>query len=101
MNEKEISKKLHNLVTSEDGLLVILRCENYFDDEKYNEIRNILKKLIPIWKERNSISPFGLLAVASLIEQIAGENRFLSETDSIKTEDACIEIMDIINDLYD
>lgn len=46
--EKKLAEKLHDLVVSEDGLLVTLRCENYFDDKKYIEIKNILKKLVPL-----------------------------------------------------
>jgi hypothetical protein len=37
--EKELSAKLHNLVVSEDGFLVTLRCENYFNDQKYIEVK--------------------------------------------------------------
>ncbi len=98
--EKELSAKLHDLVVSEDGFLVTLRCENHFDDQKYIEIKNILKKLVSIWKENHCLSTSGLLAVVNLIEQIAGGNRYLSDGDAIKTEDACIEIMDILCDLY-
>lgn len=98
--EKELSVKLHNLVVSEDGFLVTLRCENYFNDQKYIEVKKILKELVSIWKENHCLSTSGLLAVANLIEQIAGGNRYLSDEDAIKTEDACIEIMDILSDLY-
>lgn len=99
--EKKLAEKLHDLVVSEDGLLVTLRCENYFDDKKYIEIKNILKKLVPLWKTNNCVSISGLLAVVNLIEQIAGGNRYLSDEDSIKLEDACIEIMSILGDLYE
>lgn len=98
--EKELAERLHDLVVSEDGLLVTLRCENYFDDIKYIEIKNILKELVPLWKVNNCVSISGLLAVVNLIEQIAGGNRYLSDEDSIKLEDACIEIMNILGDLY-
>lgn len=33
-------------------------------------------------------------------KQLSGGNRFLSESDSIKTEDAGLEIMDMLADLY-
>ncbi|MBO5318197.1 MAG: hypothetical protein J6B01_00125 [Ruminococcus sp.] len=98
--EKELTEKLHDLVVNEDGLLVTLRCENYFDDKKYIEIKNILKKLVPLWKANNCVSISGLLSVVNLIEYIAGGNRYLSDEDSIKLEDACIEIMDILGELY-
>lgn len=98
--EKELTEKLHDLVVSEDGLLVTLRCENYFDDKKYIEIKNILKKLVPLWKVNNCVSISGLLAIVNLIEYIAGGNRYLSDEDSNKLEDACIEIMDILGELY-
>ena len=97
--EKELTEKLHDLVVNEDGLLVSLRCKNYFDDKKYIEIKNILKKLVPLWKANNCVSISGLLSVVNLIEYIAGGNRYLSDEDSIKLEDACIEIMSILGDL--
>lgn len=100
MNEKQLSEKLHELITSENSILVILRCENYFDDEKFSEIRELLEKLIPIWKQNDCISRLGFLAVVNLIEQLSGGNRFLSETDSVKMEDAGLEIMDMLADLY-
>ena len=99
--EKKLAEKLHDLVVSEDGLLVTLRCENYFDDKKYIEIKNILKKLVVIWKENHHLSTLGLLSVVNLIEQIAGGNRYLSDEDPIKLEDTCIEIMSILGDLYE
>jgi len=99
--EKELTEKLHDLVVNEDGLLVSLRCKNYFDDKKYIEIKNILKKLVVIWKENHHLSTLGLLSVVNLIEYIAGGNRYLSDEDSIKLEDACIEIMSILGDLYE
>lgn len=101
MDEKQLSEKLHELIiTSENSILVLLRCENYFDDEKFAEIRELLKKLIPLWKQNGCVSIMGFLAVVNLIEQFSGGNRFLSESDSIKMEDAGLEIMDMLADLY-
>lgn len=42
----------------------------------------------------------GFLTIIELVEFLARSSNFLSKEDSIKTEDASIEIKDIINELY-
>lgn len=96
MNEHELSERLENLINSENGWLVKWRCENYFDDEMYGEIKQTLNELIPIWKACGNISITGFMAVVGLVDQLAGGSRFLCEQDAIKTEDASIEIMDML-----
>lgn len=41
-----MTEKLFQLILGEDGLIVSLRCNNKFDEEKYCEIKNILLTLV-------------------------------------------------------
>lgn len=44
--------KFYELIAGNDGLILALRCDNRFDEEKYVEIKNILKILVSDWKEK-------------------------------------------------
>lgn len=90
---------LSNLINEENGFLVKLRCENKFDEDDYNKIKNELILSAVEWKKINSVSVDDFVAIISLTEQLAGGSRFLDEDTAIKVEDACIDIIDIINDL--
>ena len=92
--------KLFELIVGEDGFIVTMRCENKFDEEKYADIKNMLCVLVSTWKEEHQISKKAMLAIIELIECLVGGSRFLSEEDSLRVEDASIEVKDIINDLY-
>ena len=92
--------KLYDLVLGEKGFLVKIRCENTFDDEIYSEIKSILRELVAEWKSLESIPKKGFLAVVELVDFLSRNSKFLSEEDSLKVEDAGIEIKDMINDLY-
>lgn len=92
--------KFYELIVGNDGLILALRCDNRFDEEKYVEIKNILKILVSDWKEKKEISKKAFLAIVELMECLVGGSRFLSEDEAIRVEDACIEIKDIINTLY-
>lgn len=92
---------LFELVTGETGFIVTLRCENKFDEENYANIKKLLSLLVSNWKEDNKIPKKAVLAIIELLECLVGGSRFLSEAESIKVEDASIEIKDIINGLYE
>lgn len=91
---------LYDMVLGDDGFLIKLRCENKFEETKYSKIKESLKDLIDQWKGMNSIPKKEFLTIIELIEFLSRNSNFLSKEDSIKTEDACIEIKDIINELY-
>ena len=91
---------LYDLVLGENGFLVKLRCKNEYDEIKYSEIKETMKNLVNQWKKMDSIPKKGFLTIIELVEFLARSSNFLSKEDSIKTEDASIEIKDIINELY-
>ena len=90
---------LSNLINDENGFLVKLRCENIFSTSEYNKIKNVLLLNSAEWKKSGKIPVEDVVAIISIIDQLAGGNRFFNEDTAIKVEDACIEIEDIINDL--
>ena len=91
--------KLSDLINSEDGFLVKLRLENTFDESKYLEIKNRIIYEFPVWKTQGFILNCDVMALLSLIDQLAGGSRFFDEQTAVKVEDACFEIEEIINSL--
>lgn len=91
--------KLSNLLNKEDGFQVKLRCDNYFDSEEYNLIRHALAENSKLWKYNNSVPLDDVVALMSLVDQLAGGNRFYNEETAVKAENACIEIQEMIIDL--
>ncbi len=93
--------ELFELIAGEGGFIVTFRCDNKFDEEKYIDIKNKLCLLVSAWKEEHQISKKAMLAIVELIECLVGGSRFLSEGETLRVEDASIEIKDIINELYE
>lgn len=93
--------ELFELITGEQGLIVSLRCDNKFDEEKYFEIKQKLKILVFEWKKQQVIPKKAVLAIIELIECLVGGSRFWEEEEIIKVEDASIEIKEIVNELYE
>ena len=91
--------KLSDLINSEDGFLVKLRCENTFDELEYLEIKNQIIYEFPAWKTQGFILNCDAMALMSLIDQLAGGSRFFDEQTAVNVEDACSEIEEIINRL--
>ena len=91
---------LWNSVLEEDGFIVKLRNKNEFDERMYSQIKEILTKLVEEWKNKENIPKKGLLIIVELIEFLARNSSFLSKEDSLKVEDAELEIKDILNNLY-
>ena len=98
MNDTIIDK-LYDLITGEDGFLVTLRCENSFPDELYKQIVEIINSLVDTWKKEEMIPKKAFLAIGYLMSESAGGNRFLSEEDAVKLEDANIELLGILSEL--
>ena len=92
--------ELWNLVMGEDGFIVKLRSNNEFNETMYSQIREILAKLVEEWKKSETVPKKRMLIIVELIEFLAGSSRFFSKEDSIKVEDAELEIKDILNNLY-
>lgn len=93
--------KLGELIFDENGLLVKLRCENYFDEADYAEIKKTIICEKTIWKEKGAVPVDDVISLIALIDQLAGGSRFFDHETSIKVEDACLEIEDIINSLLE
>lgn len=93
--------ELFELIVGEEGLIVTLRCDNKFNEEKYFEIKQKLEILIFEWKKQQAIPKKAMLAIVELIECLAGGSRFWEEEEMIKVEDASIEIKEIVNELYE
>ena len=91
--------KLSDLINSEDGFLVKLRCENTFDELKYLEMKNQIIYELPTWKTQGFILNCDVMALISFIDQLAGGSRFFDEQTAIKVEDAYSEIEEIISSL--
>lgn len=97
--DNEIVNKLYELIIGEDGFLVRLRCENQFPNDMYMRIIDIIKTLVNIWSHQEEIPRKGFIAICYLMAELSGGNRFLSESDSLKVEDAYIEVMEILTAL--
>ncbi|MDE6784126.1 MAG: hypothetical protein K2J26_01930, partial [Ruminococcus sp.] len=91
--------KISDLLNDEDGFDVKLRCENYFDSNKYGKIKSVLIDNVKVWKKNGNVPNDDVVALVELIDQLAGGSRFFDEETAIKVEDACLEIKDIITDL--
>lgn len=93
--------ELCELIQGEDGLLVELRMDLVFNEEKYQRIVELLDKLIAEWRKVDAIPKKAVLAIVDLMNDLVGGNRFLSEEESIRLEDASLEIYEMLISLYD
>lgn len=93
--------ELCELIQGEDGLLVELRMELMFNDKKYQRIVELLNQLIGEWRKVDTIPKKAMIAIVDLMIYLVGNNRFLSEEESLKVEDASIEIYDMLMTLCD
>ncbi len=87
---------LFDEIIKEDGLLIKLRCDNEFDNDNYQSIKQALIDAATIWKETGKVDIDDFVIMLELIEYLAGGSRFWSNEVAIKVEDAELEIMDII-----
>ncbi len=88
--------KLNDLINSDEGFLVKLRCENIFDEIDYLKIKNQIIIEVSRWKTQGYVLNCDVKALITLIDQLAGGSRFFDEKTSIRVEDACIEIEELI-----
>ena len=93
--------ELYELILGEKGFVVEVRCDSIFDEEKYQRIVELLSVLIGEWRKTDSVPKKAMLAIVELMICLVGKNRFLSEEESNKLEDAGIEINLMLNNLYD
>lgn len=93
--------ELCELIQGEEGLLVELRMELMFNDQKYQRIVELLNLLIGEWRKVDAIPKKAMLAIVDLMTVLVGNNRYLSEEESLKVEDASIEIYDMLMTLCD
>ena len=91
--------KVSELIYQENGFVVKLRCENEFDADDYNEIKELLKIKVIEWKNTGYVPNDEVVAIMSLVDQLVGGSRFFDEETIIKMEDASLEIQDIVTDL--
>ena len=76
--------ELCELIQGEDGLLVELRMELMFNDKKYQRIVELLNQLIGEWRKVDTIPKKAMIAIVDLMIDLVGNNRFLSEEESLK-----------------
>ena len=93
--------ELYELIVGEKGFVVEVRCDYRFDEEKYQRIVELLNILIGEWHAVDAIPKKAMLALIELMICLVWKNRFISEEESIKLEDASIEINCMLNELYD
>ena len=82
-----------------DNFLIKLRTENFFDTADYEELKSVLTDKVVEWKKAGSVPVRDVLDVVILIDQLAGGSRFFDEETTVRVEDACIEIENIIGNI--
>lgn len=93
--------ELWNLVMSyDDGLIVQIRLQSSFDEEKFRRIIEILKQIVAEFRDTEFVPRKLILIVTELLQHTVGGNNYMSESELIKLEDAGLEIIDIISCLY-
>ena len=93
--------ELWNLVMSDDdGFVVQIRLESLFDEVKFNRIKQLLRQIINDLIGSENIPRKLLLIVTELLQHTVGGNNYMKAEDLIKLEDASIELIEIIANLY-
>lgn len=93
--------ELWNLVMSDDdGFVVQIRLESLFDEAKFNRIKQLLRQIINELIGSENIPRKLLLIVTELLQHTVGGNNYMKAEDLIKLEDASIELIEIIANLY-
>lgn len=92
--------ELFELILGENGFVVEVRCNYSFNDDKYKRIKIILSSLVKDWEQYDNVPKKAMLAIVELMICLVGENRFLTEEEMMKLEDASIEINSLLNNLY-
>ncbi len=88
---------ISDMVQGENGLLVELRCNSFFNEQLFSDIKNYFNEHIPEWQTSGFIPVEDAVAIFNLIDELSGGNRFLSEEVALRVEDASLEIQDMIS----
>lgn len=91
---------LYHLLYDDDGLLLTFRNDNRLDEEKYNKVKEIIIGFISLWKTKNVIPKKAFLMILELNDTLVGGSRFLNDEETIRVEDASIEIYSLLQDLW-
>lgn len=88
-----------DMVEGQQGLLVELRCNNAFNEQKFADIINYLNAHLSEWKASGVMPVADVVPIFNLINELSGGSRFWSEEVELRVEDAVLEIQDIIDAL--
>lgn len=91
---------LYHLLYDDEGLLLTFRNDNRLDEEKYNKVKEIIIGFISIWKTKDVIPKKAFLMILDLDDTLVGGSRFLNDEETIRVEDASIEIYSLLQDLW-
>ena len=72
-------------------------CENTFDVNLYNNIKDILNKLVKKQKIEKVVSIKELIIITELVEHLSRNSNFLSKQEQILVEDTSMNIREILN----
>ena len=93
--------ELWNLVMScDDGFIVQIRLQSFFDEEKFRRIIEILKQIVAEFRDTEFVPKKLILIVTELLQHTVGGNNYMNESDLIRLEDAGLEVIDVISYLY-
>jgi len=85
--------------TNAMDFFIKLRSANTFDDTLYSEIYTQIETLVEGWKTKDEIPKQAFITCIYLVDTLACGNRFLSDEDQIKVEDASIAVNELITTL--
>ena len=72
-------------------------CENTFDVNLYNNLKDILNKLVKKQKIEKVVSIKELIIITELVEHLSRNSNFLSKQEQILVEDTSMNIREILN----
>jgi len=85
------------MVQGENGLLVELRCNSFFNEQIFADIKNYFNEHLSEWQTSGFIPVADAVAIFNLIDELSGGSRFWSEEVALRVEDAALEIQEIIS----
>ncbi len=88
---------ISDMIQGENGLLVELRCNNFFNEQIFADIKNYLNEHLSEWQTSGFIPVADAVAIFNLIDALSGGNRFWNEEVVLRVIDATIEIQEIIS----
>lgn len=91
-------EKLKDLLLSGDGMLISLRMGQGLDNEKVNEICEVLILLKEEWKEKKEISKKAVDIFVDFFPAMEMVSDYYSENEAVEIMNAADKIMDLIRD---